>query len=170
MILGSLKCSLSVYLDWHWAIVGHMDSHRNLLLNWVWLWHFVGHLHDLLNFIGHMLDHRIGLRHLDFHGHMNVFLDRHMNNLFDGHWHWHLLDHRQCLLLVDGEVRHMMVMVILIVMQTSFRLCGIIADCLLGLLFSRLNLFLSHGTLLLLGLCIAGSQQQHQSDCCRDTL
>lgn len=158
-MLRSFECPLSLYLDWHWTIVGHMDRHGNLLLDWIWLWHFVGHLYDLLNFIGYMLDHGIRLRHLDFNGHMNVFLDRHMNDLLDGHWNWHLLDHRQCLLLMNWEVRHMMMVVILIVMQTAFRLCVIVADRLLGLLFSWLSsLLLNSSALLLLGLSIAGRQ------------
>lgn len=86
-----------------------------LLFDGIWRWHFIGHLDNLLNLIGHMLDHGIWLRHLDFHGHMHMLFHGYMDDLFDWHRHWHLLDDRQCFLLMYWEVWHMMMMIILVV-------------------------------------------------------
>lgn len=139
-----------------------MNWHMYLLFDGIWRWNFIRHFHDLLNLIGHMLDHGIRLGYLDFHGNMDMFLDRHMNNFLYGHWNWHLLNDCQCLFLMHWKVGHMMMMVmmVLIVMQSPFRFCGIFTSSFLCLLLYRLSsCFLRSGTLLFLSLCIARSQQ-----------
>jgi len=160
-----------LYLYGHRTIVRHMNCHGNLLFDRIWRWNFIRHFHDLLNLIGHMLDDGIRLGYLDLDGHMDMFLDRHMDNFLDGHRNWHLFNDCQCLFLMHWKVWHMMMMIILIVMQSTFRLCGILTSSFLGLLLYRLSCCLLHsGTLLFLPLCIASSQQQHESERCRCTL
>lgn len=149
-----------------------MDGHMDLLLDGIGSWHLVGNLHDLLHLVGNVFDHRIGLWHLDLNGHMDVLLDGHMYDLLDGHGHWHLLNDGQCLLLVHREVRHVMMVIVLVVVQSSLRLGRILASRCLGSLGLRLSLLLLGGSggLLVLSSDVAGGQEQDQSQRCRCAL
>jgi len=97
-----------------------MNWHGNLLFDGIWSGNFIRHFNDLLNLIGNMLDHGVRLGYLDFYGNMDMFFDWHMNNFLNGYRNWHLLYDCQCLFLMHWKVWHMMMMVILIVMESSF--------------------------------------------------